>query len=180
MNSYHWVEDETDDKEVFLEVYVTIDSAGVDYWGSALNRTCTCEAVASSVALGEGRADLALRYYFYPRGVCIGEANSEGGSFAINSLQGVDAWLDYADAGSWQTPLHGYYEGMLRFSCVAEDTYEGTPWGTSFTVLSSVMGSCTTQGELVLTDPSGWGGFDAFAEYGITGTSEIYLSGNIQ
>lgn len=177
---YRWVEDQSS-KDICFTIDVTIDGAGVEYWGSALDRTGTCDASSFSGGYAMLGSDVANGGSFFPYGDGHGEAFSQGGTYATNDWKCVD--VDPGDNYTYyyQGFLQGYYEGSLSFTCEAHfyrDWYE--PFGNELTVLSSVMGHAFAQGQLVINDPQFyWGGFDAKVEYGLMGSSELRLYGNI-
>jgi hypothetical protein len=177
---YHWVDDATS-REISFTVEVTIDGAGVEYWGNALDRTATCAAACASGAYGMVGSSVAYLGSFNPYGEGHGVANSQGGTYADNDWEYVDVEPDDDYSDYYQGFLHGYYEGSLRFTCDAYLYYDwDEPYGNNLTVSSAVQGFCFAQGQLVISNPEFyWGGFDAEAGYGITACSQLRLYGNI-
>lgn len=176
-SSYRWIPDGTS-KAIAFVVNTSISNVMINYNGEAVNRTGTLPTTSSSGAGVLGGGGVSSLNYFYASGSGQGSANSEGGSYAGNSCSSLSASVDEADA--YQTSISGVYDGVLWCSGSDRRTYDGTPTGLYMSASASVSGSAAAVGQMVINDPEFyWGGFYAYADYWIGGSSSITLYGNI-
>jgi hypothetical protein len=177
-SSYHWVEDQTS-KEITIEIHLTMDEGHLNYEGYALDYLWTSPATSSSQTYIQDGGSASGVASFYPYGYGYGVAYSGSGSNADNSSAGVEATYDYSDAGQANGDM-GWYEGELVVSGSADfGPYPGTPPGLYFSATAALLGSAYVQGQIVINGQPYYGGFYAYADYYVNGTSTFALSGNI-
>jgi hypothetical protein len=175
--SYHWVADATS-KEIFADVYATINDSDFGCTGYALNYLDTSPTTCSSRAYAQGGAEVTSICSYYPNGYTYGSANSEGGTYVDNDWWGVEATIDSAVPS--QSSDTGSYSARLVVVGDISDSYSGTPWGTTFSATASLNGAVEARGKIVVQNPSYcFGGFVADASYELSGNGMVLLTGNV-
>ena len=178
-NSYHWVNDETNDREITVTIRTEIYSAHFNYGGRAINHVWTNPANATSRAYIQGGGS-ANGVGDFPQGYGYGYANSEGGSAAYNQYYGLQATDDY----SWADQVNGdtgVYSGWLWVNGTADyGLYPTTPVGNQFSAMARVLGTAEARGQVTHAGPSYPGAFDATTSYYVSGMGRFTLTGDIR
>jgi len=181
-SDYAWIEDLTS-KAITVNMYFYVRDIRLTYWGEAIDRTWTCDAVCSTGCYGTAYGGITTGYYRSASGTAQGRARTLGGTFAYNLYD----LPPYANSFYyWQGTRYGYFYGWLRCSgsissgprSFSDEDLEGIDY---FTVSAAVQGASGSNGRLTINDPEFyWGSATAQSEYYINAYSEVTLSGNIR